>query len=219
MVGTLLSQWPLICVILVKSFLIWGFGFFSCKTGSWNEIISVLPAAFRTEWLVLETRMSFIDPASDFSSTIQLNFSNGELQLEAIRAVTERPCAPSCQSDTVGRNSGRRGKAPVWYSRGEMNPLWRASTECLESFTQLSCSEHRLSATSDLSGDHVSKQVRWSVSGCQTAKSTRRPELTPEVQSKRSVDSHSRGVSFSLTQNSLNLVIYFRRPEQTGTQK
>lgn len=74
MVGTLLSQWPLTWVILVKSFLIWGFSFFSCKTGSCNEIISVPPTAFRTEWLVLEKRVSFIDPAATFLNKLTVGF-------------------------------------------------------------------------------------------------------------------------------------------------
>ena len=74
MAGTLLSQQLLTWGILVKSFLVWGFGFFSCKDGSWNEIISVFPAAFMTRWLVLEIKMNFIDPAVTFLNNLTVEF-------------------------------------------------------------------------------------------------------------------------------------------------
>lgn len=101
---------------------------------------------------------------------------------------------------------------------GTVGGIW---TRCGEQVQNAYTASHGYPALSIgcLEKDHVSKQVCWPVSGCQTAKSNRCPELTPEAQSKRSVESHSRGVFFSLTQNSLNLVIYFPRPKQTGTQK
>lgn len=73
------------------------------------------------QWLVLLKRISFREPAATFLNNVK-NWISVMLNYRlrpTIKAVTERPCAPSSQSDTVERISGKEEGSPDSACTGE----------------------------------------------------------------------------------------------------